>query len=109
MYAQNRAKYVKEQIIPKAPNLEFIMIVLAGGFSEEESGVRSMYYHNHGRMFLCQNVISRRLFSHSVVHRHSVRIYCTVHLPSQRSYHQLSPLDLQNHDAGDFAVRWLNR
>ena len=31
MCAQDRAKYVKEQIIPKAPNLEFRMIALAGG------------------------------------------------------------------------------
>ena len=46
MFAQDRAKYVKEQIIPKAPNFEFSMIALAGGFSEEESGVRSMYYHS---------------------------------------------------------------
>jgi len=29
------AKYVKEQIMPKAPSLEFSMIALAGGFPEE--------------------------------------------------------------------------
>ncbi|KAF8498506.1 peptidase C12 ubiquitin carboxyl-terminal hydrolase 1 [Russula emetica] len=32
------ARYVKEQIVPKAPSLEFSMIALAGGFSEEETG-----------------------------------------------------------------------
>ncbi len=35
---QDVARYVKEQIIPKAPSLEFSMIALAGGFSEEKSG-----------------------------------------------------------------------
>ena len=33
---QDVAKYVKEQIIPKAQSLEFSMIALAGGFSEEQ-------------------------------------------------------------------------
>jgi hypothetical protein len=33
---QDVAKYVKEQIIPKAPSLEFSMIALAGGFPEEK-------------------------------------------------------------------------
>ena len=37
-FTQDVAKYVKEQIIPKAPSLEFSMIALAGGFSEVESG-----------------------------------------------------------------------
>ena len=32
------AKCVKEQIIPKAPSLEFSTIALAGGFSGVESG-----------------------------------------------------------------------
>ena len=31
---QDVAQYVREQIIPKAPSLEFSMIALAGGFSE---------------------------------------------------------------------------
>jgi hypothetical protein len=40
MYAsfQDVAKYVNEQIIPKAPSLEFCMIALAGGFGEELEG-----------------------------------------------------------------------
>ena len=33
---QDVAKYVKEQIIPKVPTLEFSMIALAGGFPEEQ-------------------------------------------------------------------------
>lgn len=35
---QDVAKYVKGQVIPKAPSLEFRMIALPGKFSEEESG-----------------------------------------------------------------------
>jgi hypothetical protein len=31
------AKYLKDQIIPKAPSLEFCLIALAGGFPEEEA------------------------------------------------------------------------
>ena len=37
-FTQNVAKYVKEQISPKAPSLEFSMIALAGGLSGVESG-----------------------------------------------------------------------
>ncbi|KAI0262135.1 hypothetical protein BGY98DRAFT_940515, partial [Russula aff. rugulosa BPL654] len=33
------ARYVKEQIFPYAPTPEFSMIALAGGFSEEKTGV----------------------------------------------------------------------
>jgi hypothetical protein len=36
--AQDVAKYVKEQIFPKAPSSDFCMIALAGGFSEGPSG-----------------------------------------------------------------------
>ena len=35
--AQVVAKYVKEQIFPKAPSSDFCMIALAGGFSEGPS------------------------------------------------------------------------
>ncbi len=35
---QDVAKYVKEQIMPKAPSLEFSMIALAGGFPEGVQG-----------------------------------------------------------------------
>jgi hypothetical protein len=38
LLTQDVARYAKEQIIPKAPSLEFSMIALGGGFSEEESG-----------------------------------------------------------------------
>jgi hypothetical protein len=44
-FTQDVAKYVKEQIVPKAPSLEFSMIALAGGFSDEKPGVESEYYH----------------------------------------------------------------
>ena len=37
-FIQDVAKYVKEQIIPKAPSLEFSMIALAGGFPENGGG-----------------------------------------------------------------------
>jgi hypothetical protein len=33
--AQDVAKYVREQIVPKAPSLEFSMIALAGGFPKD--------------------------------------------------------------------------
>jgi hypothetical protein len=36
LFAQDVAKYVREQIIPKESSLEFSMIALAGGFSEGE-------------------------------------------------------------------------
>ncbi len=39
LLTQDVARYVKEQIIPKAPSLEFSMIALGGGFSEEENRV----------------------------------------------------------------------
>ena len=36
---QDVAKYVKEQIMPKAQSLEFSMIALAGGFPEEQEAL----------------------------------------------------------------------
>ena len=47
-FTQDVATYVKEQVVPKASSLEFSMIALPGGFSEEESGgIWLMYSHNH--------------------------------------------------------------